>query len=228
MLILYYVLMVASAFFLNTEIYSSIYKHSGNNQQMVLYAIELGRYLLVNCLLLAVYLAFKDPGRLTDERYEDGDLPDEFFELLMKHDPNNICPDCRIVKTLRCRHCYQCDRCIDTFDHHCPWINNCVGRHNFCMFFFFVVTQLIYLCDMIGLLMLCLLQNLLWIPDLDAQLPFWVLLVVIALLATSFFFFFSLVNLCHVQSCNLVTSQTTNERFSRHRDKVEEAGYEGG
>jgi hypothetical protein len=30
-LILYYVLMVASAFFLNTEIYSSIYKHSGNN-----------------------------------------------------------------------------------------------------------------------------------------------------------------------------------------------------
>ena len=96
------------------------------------------------------------------------------------------------------------------------------------MFFFFVVVQLIYLCDMIGLLALCLLQNLLWIPDPDAQLPFWALLVVIALLSTSFFFFFSLVNLCHVQSLNLVTSQTTNERFSRRREKVEEAGYEGG
>ena len=30
----------------------------------------------------------------------------------------------------RANHCRICQRCIRKMDHHCPWINNCVGEWN--------------------------------------------------------------------------------------------------
>jgi palmitoyltransferase ZDHHC2/15/20 len=37
------------------------------------------------------------------------------------------CAPCSIYKPDDAHHCHDCGRCVERMDHHCPWINNCVG-----------------------------------------------------------------------------------------------------
>lgn len=50
------------------------------------------------------------------------------------------CYTCNIRRPKRAKHCRLCGVCIRQMDHHCPWINNCVGYRNRVPFFFFVLT----------------------------------------------------------------------------------------
>ncbi|CCW66133.1 unnamed protein product [Phytomonas sp. Hart1] len=43
----------------------------------------------------------------------------------------NLCPVCARYKPPRAHHCSHCNCCVLKYDHHCPWLGQCVGFFNY-------------------------------------------------------------------------------------------------
>lgn len=54
------------------------------------------------------------------------------------------CKFCKEIKPLRTHHCSLCGFCVIKMDHHCPWINNCIGQNNHRYFLLFLLHVFIY------------------------------------------------------------------------------------
>merc|ERR1711972_215736 len=52
------------------------------------------------------------------------------------------CKTCRLHQPLRTKHCRDCERCVRTHDHHCPWLGNCVAENNRVLFYWFLFLQI--------------------------------------------------------------------------------------
>eukprot|EP00494_Astrolonche_serrata_P020320 UN20539 len=77
------------------------------------------------------------------ENSKDVECSDEYLHTLMNSDSKTLCTTCRIVKPLRSKHCSVCGKCVRGFDHHCPWVDNCIGENNYRKFVFHIMIETI-------------------------------------------------------------------------------------
>jgi hypothetical protein len=77
-------------------------------------------------------------------RTHPGGVPANF---LLRSDASSfrVCKDCNTPKPARSHHCEICGHCVLKQDHHCPWINVCVGFKNQKFFFQFLL-YVVLLC----------------------------------------------------------------------------------
>ena len=110
-----------------------------NNNNKILYWIFFLGYILLTIIFFVIHinLTCKDPGRPKKK------LTFESIKQIMKKKEVkinffNYCPKCFIRRSRRVKHCSICDECCEGFDHHCYWVNNCIGINNYKYFIFFL------------------------------------------------------------------------------------------
>ncbi|XP_033886671.3 palmitoyltransferase ZDHHC4 [Acipenser ruthenus] len=193
--------------------------------------------LIVPYVLLTVKMYFfsqcctKDPGTITK-------LNNEVFLGVYPYDQvmfyqGVLCPTCVLVKPARSKHCRVCNVCVHRFDHHCVWVNNCIGAFNTKYFLLYLMTLSAMAADIavltIGLLLHLVLQSNLmsaaYVDEEGHQQPVGLFFVIqylfltfpriVFMLGFLMFLFLLLLGYSFFHLYLAVTNQTANEWYKR-------------
>ncbi|XP_042476248.1 probable protein S-acyltransferase 16 [Macadamia integrifolia] len=95
------------------------------------------------CIFNYAVAILRDPGSVPPSFVHDiEDAQTPIHEIKRKGGDLRYCQKCSLFKPPRSHHCRICRRCVLRMDHHCIWINNCVGHANYKVFFVFVAYAL--------------------------------------------------------------------------------------
>ncbi|XP_067827893.1 uncharacterized protein [Heptranchias perlo] len=104
-------------------------------------------FLIGNVLMWYLFLkaSLMDPGFLLrdSEEYDRALRQAVYFDEWKqgKNPLRRLCHTCHLVKPLRSKHCHVTNRCVEYFDHYCPYIYNDVGYRNRIYFLGFLATM---------------------------------------------------------------------------------------
>ncbi|CAJ1333025.1 unnamed protein product [Effrenium voratum] len=76
---------------------------------------------------------------LPDDCVADGMMPPVLSDLRQTQG-YRFCHTCEVIRPPRTSHCNDCGNCVLTFDHHCPFVNNCIGQRNYVFFSAFLIS----------------------------------------------------------------------------------------
>ncbi|KAF4521454.1 hypothetical protein B566_EDAN001751 [Ephemera danica] len=165
-----------------------------------------------------------DPGVITSST-------DQKFRTIIElaerdgFEPQWFCSSCLVRRPIRSKHCSVCNRCVAKFDHHCPWVGNCIGalNHKYFMLYLFM---LLAMC--LFLLYGCILFWMNACPDTSNQPGLWKAIIAvsscdswvawIALNALFHSIWVAILSACQVYQI-VCLAMTTNERINAGRYK---------
>ncbi|CAF1574218.1 unnamed protein product, partial [Didymodactylos carnosus] len=133
-----------------------------------------------------------------------------------KWTPEHFCVTCIIRRPLRSKHCPVCHACVEKFDHHCTWLDACIGGRNH--FYFIRVltfgTCALFLWIKQGFSLLASQPSLSLWDILVVQFDPWFVYISILTIFNTFWVLF--MTLFHLYN-SIIYGVTINERLTRFR-----------
>jgi len=121
-----------------------------------------------------------------------------------------FCSTCNVFKPPRASHCSDCDNCCKEFDHHCPFVGNCVGERNYGSFCAFLIC-------VVALIVSVLVSILFVSSDVKAETTFNLVFTMI-ILGYSLLMFFVIGGFSAFHCFLILTGQTTKEKIKGSSD----------
>uniref|UniRef100_A0A8C5RYJ5 Palmitoyltransferase n=1 Tax=Laticauda laticaudata TaxID=8630 RepID=A0A8C5RYJ5_LATLA len=102
--------------------------------------------LVLFSVVLYFVVSLMNPGYVEDDSGDEKDsMTGEEKAKMFSQAPNvrlRRCGYCMVKQPLRAKHCQACQQCVRRYDHHCPWIENCIGERNHPLFVLYLGLQL--------------------------------------------------------------------------------------
>ncbi|KAG0466631.1 hypothetical protein HPP92_018211 [Vanilla planifolia] len=135
------------------------------------------------------------------------------FSIKLKY-----CDTCFLYRPPRTSHCSICNNCVQKFDHHCPWVGQCIGIRNYRFFFLFISTSSFLCIFVFSLSLMNILQE-------RKNYHHSILKLILGEIISTLLIVYTFLSIWFVGGLTIFhlylisTNQTTYENFRYHYDK---------